>query len=287
MSSDTSPNQPLERIPLFDIGKRLGLWLGLIAGYFVAVELIIEVTQIRLPDWSAEAEAINALILGLLLSFRNRSAYERWWEGRRLWGQLINDCRNLACQLAALVPAEALARSPVAALLAGFPEALKRHLRGETPRLQALAGFEKEVAEPTHLPSYLAGRLYDVIGGWKRDGLLDQAALLTLAPPLRGLLDCCGGCERIRNTPLSPSYTRLLRTGIVLGVLAAPWSTLGRLGFWGIPSLLLVCFFLLGVELIDSVIEEPFGCEREDLALDRYCATIRESVSMILPSAGA
>ena len=63
----------------------------------------------------------------------------------------------------------------------------------------------------------------------------------------------------------------MLRTGIVLNVVLAPWYTLVKLNFWGVPIILLVCFFLLGVELIDSVIEEPFGSEREDLALDRYC----------------
>jgi putative membrane protein len=44
------------------------------------------------------------------------------------------------------------------------------------------------------------------------------------------------------------------------------------------PVVLLVCFFLFGVELIDSIVEEPFGCDRNDLDLDRYCQTIRNDV---------
>ena len=55
-------------------------------------------------------------------------------------------------------------------------------------------------------------------------------------------------------------------------------------GLWSLPVILLVCFFLFGVELIDSIVEEPFGHERDDLDLDRYCQTIREGVEESLRS---
>ncbi len=99
----------------------------------------------------------------------------------------------------------------------------------------------------------------------------------------RGLLDVCGACERIRNTALAPSYKVLLRAGIAIDLALTPWYSMSQLGLWGLPPLLLVAFFLLGVELIDSVVEEPFGTERDDLALEQYCATIRESVEASLP----
>ena len=80
----------------------------------------------------------------------------------------------------------------------------------------------------------------------------------------RGLLDVCGGCEKIRNTPLSPSYKDLLRTGLVLDVLISPWLLVPESGFWSLPVVLLACFFLFGVQLIDAIVEEPFGHERDD-----------------------
>ena len=64
--------------------------------------------------------------------------------------------------------------------------------------------------------------------------------------------------------------------------MAAPWLTIPEVGFWGVPVFELACFFLLGVELIDSVVEEPFGRERDDLDLERYCRTIRDGVSASL-----
>jgi putative membrane protein len=228
---------------------------------------------------------ITTVILSLLMGFRNRTAYQRWWEARGLWGRLTNDSRNLAAKCAAFVPAEVLARSRVAEILIAFPESLKLHLRNESFKLRDLPGFEHEVADPPHVPLDLARRLLTAIADWKRDGHIDQAVLWILDERAGGLFDVCGGCEKIRNTPLSPSYKGLLRTGLALNVLAAPWLLVPESGWWSFPVVLLVCFFLFGLELIDSIVEEPFGRDGDDLDLDRYCRTIRESVEVILPLA--
>jgi putative membrane protein len=273
----------LHIFPLVAIAKRLGLWLAVVVIYCLLVGWIVHEVGFRLPDWSFEAGLVNSVILGLLLNFRNRTAYDRWWEARRLWGQLTNDSRNLAWKLAAFVPPEVVARSSAAALLMAFPEALKRHLRRESFRLRDLPGFEKESDNPDHVPSYLAGRLYAALAGWMREGHVNDQLLRFFDPHLSALLDICGGCERILNTPISPSYKGLLRTGLVLNILVAPWYAVAEIGFWGVLVFLLVCFFLLGVELIDSIVEEPFGREADDLDLERYCETIRHGVSMSLP----
>ncbi len=175
----------------------------------------------------------------------------------------------------------------MAELLAGFADALNRHLRGEAPRLQDVPGFAHEKAEPAHVPLYLATRLYAVVADWHRAGTMDSATLWIVDAHLRGLLDVCGACKRIRNTPLSPAYKSLLRTGLALNILAEPWLTVADFGLWSVPLFLLLCFFLLGVDLIDTVIEEPFGRERDDLDLDRYCRTIRDNVQATSASGAA
>lgn len=265
------------------VGRRLLFVLLGVAIYCTIVGLIIRAFQIRVIELGAAASLINTVILSLLMSFRNTVAYQRWWEARGLWGQLVNDSRNLAAKCAAFVPADVLTRSRIGLLLVSFADALKRHLRGESFRLRDLPGFENETADPPHVPLDLAKRLFAVIGEWKRDGQIDQAVLWVLDSHARGLLDVCGGCEKIKTTPLSPSYKGLLRAGLILNVLAEPWLTVPEIGFWGLPVFLLVCFFLFGVELIDSIVEEPFGRERDDLDLDRYCRTIREGVEASLP----
>ena len=265
--------------------KRLGLILLAVTIYCVAAAGVKRWFEIKVIDLGTSAGLINTLILSLLLSFRNRAAYERWWDARSLWGQLINDTRNFAAKCAAFVPADVLARSRVAELLAGFAVALNRHLRDESLHLRDLPGFEHEEADPPHVPLYIAQRLFTTVAEWKRDGHIDQATLWILDSHLRGLLDVCGACEKIRNTPLSPSYKSLLRTGLILNVLAEPWLNVPEVGFWYLPVFLLVCFFLFGVELIDSIIEEPFGRERDELDLDSYCQTIRQGVEASLPFA--
>jgi putative membrane protein len=277
-------NPFLDAVHLASLGKRLALLLLGVAVYSGMV-LLFRQRGFGPSGDGVQMELINGVILGLLMTFRHRAAYERWWEARRLWGQLTNDSRNLACKLAAFVPADALVDSQVGKWIAAFPEALKRHLRGEPTRLRDLPGFEKDLAEPAHLPSYVAGRIYAIIASWNSTGLIHDTMLRVLDTNLVGLLDVCGGCERILSTPLSRSYKALLRTGIIANLLAAPWVTPLELGIWGMGGIELGSFFLLGVELVDTVIEEPFGLEHDDLNLSQYCKTIRDSVATCLSAA--
>jgi putative membrane protein len=265
----------------------LAPWLAAIGLYCLAVGLVLRWWGIRPHELGIEAEAANGLILGLLLALRNRAAFDRWWEGRCLWGQLTNDTRNLAWKVAAYLPAGAPCRARFADLLVAYPVALRRHLRGEAPRLRELPGFESEADDPAHVPSYLVGQMYQLTAGWQREGLLDPMTALLLDPHLRALLDECGGCERIRNTGIAPSYKTLLRGLIGLNLLVAPWFTLSGKGPLGIPLFLLLSIVLLGVELVDSAVEEPFGTGQDDLDLDRYCKTMEESVRSIFGPAGA
>lgn len=277
----TAPS-PRRSFTILLIGRRLAVLLLAIAVYYIAAALVIQKFQLRVLERGSVGSLMNTLLLGLLLSFRNQAAFSRWWEARGLWGQLTNDCRNLAAKCVAFVPAEVLTRSNVAAILVGFPQALNRHLRNEPFRLQDLPGFEDDDSDPPHIPLDLARRLFSGFAGWKREGHIDQPVLWILDKHARGLLDVCGGCEKIKNTLLPPSYNILLRAGLFLNVLAAPWLVVPQDGLWSLPVVLLVSFFLFGIELIDAVVEEPFGRDRDDLDLDRYCRTIRESVEACL-----
>jgi putative membrane protein len=274
---------PFEVLHLFALGRRLSLLLLAVAVYSVAAEFVLRWLDINVTDWGGAVGLINTVILGLLMGFRNRAAYDRWWSARGLWGQLTNDSRNLAAKVASYVPPADAATARFGETLAGFAVALKCHLRDEKPRLRDLDGFTGEKDDPEHVPLYLARRLFSVVAGWRQTGVIDGTTAWIFDPHLSGLLDVCGACEKIRYTPLSPSYTALLRTGLVINVLAGPLLTLPELGLWGVPIFQLVCFFLLGVEMIDSVVEEPFGKERDDLDLDRYCRTIRAGVAASLP----
>src|SRR5687767_3635750 len=131
-----------ETFDVLVIAKQLGALLFGVAAYYVAAGLVAQTFGMPKFESGPEASLINTIVLSLLMGFRNRAAYQRWWDARGLWGQLVNDSRNLAAKCAAFVPPEALTHSHVAEILVNFADALRRHLRGEELHLRNLPGFE-------------------------------------------------------------------------------------------------------------------------------------------------
>jgi putative membrane protein len=269
--------------PPLPVWRRLDLAVVAIAVYTALVVLFDALTGMRLPDWSGVSTILNALVLGILLAFRNKEAYERWWEARKLWGQLINDSRNLFAKAAALPRLSAEARAGLGKLVSAFAVALKNRLRGDG-KLQQVPGFESELNDPPHVPLELFGRLTALLQAERTAGHLTEVDLLLLDPHVRGLMDVCGACERIQNTPVPLSYRALLRHGLVLYLLSTPWLVADHLGWWAVPVVGLFGYFLLGVELTAEDVEEPFGRDGDDLALSAYCETIRQSAEQALAS---
>lgn len=258
--------------PPLPVWRRLDLAVA--AAYTALAVLGERVVGQHLPDWTGAATILNALILGVLLNFRNREAYDRGWEGRKLWGQLINDSRSLCTKLAARAGVSAAARAEVRDLVSAFAAALKDRLR--------------RAAGPVHAPLEIYGRLVGRLQAEREAGRLTETDVLILDPHVRGLMDVCGGCERIRSTPVPLSYRSLLRHGMVLYLLSTPWVVADALGWWSVPTVALFAYFLLGVELTAEDVEDPFGSDGDDLALGAYCDTIRAGAEQALGrSAGA
>ena len=267
-------------VPAWHVARRLFALVGIAVIYAAIVAWIVH--TLDSPKWSAGTEwaTINGLILGVLLVFRNKEAYERWWEGRKLWGQLINEIRNLALKIRAHVELTEAEQAEVTRLLNGFPHALKCHLRGDED-LHHVPGFEHDRDHTDHLPLYIAGRLANLLAQWHREGRMSQEILWILDVHARALMDVCGACERIRSSPVPYSYRALLRHGVLLYMLLSPWSFILENGFWGILIVGVVFYFLLGIELIAEDVEEPFGLDTDDLPLERLCDVIRLSVAEV------
>jgi putative membrane protein len=252
----------------------LGLY-GLLVGVAVNVEHLPHI------DWGAESTVLNGLVLGFLIAFRNNHAYERWWDARRLWGELINDSRNLCLKVRALNGIESTDRDAIGRFVIVFGDALKNHLRrrdgsDESP-------IETEPAKDQgHQPIRVAGAIYETLARWQSEGRLDGWGLLWLNTEVKSLMDICGACEKIRNTPLPSSYRALLRHGIALYLVITPFYLIEDTGLAGFPMFILAAYFLWGIELVAEEIEEPFGVGGDNLPLERYCATIKASVCEIL-----
>lgn len=244
--------------------------------YATLVELIVNGLLVRfvIPEGSFIA-VVNGLVFSLLLAFRTNTAYDRWWEGRKLWGQLVNDCRNLTLKARGLIQVEPRELKQFAHKLIDFAEALKNHLRLPARRMPEHGDRVR------HEPMRLAGEVFAQLSDWQRQGKLSETQLLLFDPHCRSLMDICGACERIRTTPLSPSYRLFLRQGIALYLLTLPWFIARSFGWWSLLICLIATYFMVGVELIAEDVEEPFGLGGDDLKLDDICLTIGHSIRQL------
>lgn len=264
-------------LPSLHIGRLLLFWMTIALAYAAGVTLFVD--RMGLAPWESgkQIATVLGLSLGVLLVFRINTANDRWWEARKLWGQLINDLRNLALKTRAHVELSKAERHHVANLLAGFANALRLHLRGQDDRLP-LPGLELENDHRRHLPGFVAELVHQLLAKWHRDGRLPDETLWVLDVHARALIDICGACERIRNTPTPSSYRALLRGAIVVNIATAPWVTATEVGWWGLPVFAVGIGFLLGIELTAESVEEPFGGDGDDLPLRTYCRTIESFV---------
>jgi putative membrane protein len=268
-------------LPPLPVAPKLLLALVAVGLYSLLVSLFFRGLKYPRIDYGEGITLLNGIVLGVLLVFRNNAAYDRWWEGRKLWGQLINDIRNFSIGSRALAAPDREEAREMGRALVGFAHALRLHLRGGVS-LDDVPGFKGDARRPAHVPAFLSHLVHERLARWRADGRIDGFALQSLVEVARGLMDTCGACERIRNTPLAYSYRALLRHGTLIYTVIAPVYTVRAFGAWGIPVLLLVFYFLTGVEIAAEDIEDPFGYDGDDLTLDAYCRVVESSVAELL-----
>lgn len=214
--------------------------------------------------------SILGIILGLLLVFRTNTSYDRWWEGRRLWGQLVNVSRGLSHQLDAMLPATAPQRAAYARLLGEFPTALAAHLR----RPRGMPG--------PHVPNALVRDLSRMVHDDIRADRLPREAIVTLTPLLLAFDDITGACERIRNTPIPFSYSSYVKQFVLLYALVMPFGLVREFGYGTVVASMFTFFATMGLELLATEIEEPFGTDRNDLPLDELADRIARDTGHLL-----
>jgi len=234
-----------------------------------------------IPDIPVGLDAALTFAMAVLIAFRVRQAYDRWWEARTLWGQLVNVSRNLAVKVRELQRPEPDDRRTICDLIVSFCFGLKDHLRDDA-NLTALPGFEHEAARPSHLPSYVARKLYGVFHQWRASGKLSDQQMWLLDAEARLLLDICGGCERIKTAPSPVSWRLVTSQCISIYLLVLPWGLVDDFGGWIVPVTVVIAYFVMAAEGIARYVEEPFGVHEDHLDLDGICEVIRRSVSEIL-----
>ncbi len=226
-----------------------------------------------------ELMTTTSIVIGLLLAFRTNSAYDRWWEGRKLWGQLVNEIRNFCLKCNTLLNSEQMEN--ISQLLIAFPYILKNHLRGGATNLDGLK-VDEAALSGKNAPLHIAQTIESILQQWKRDKAIDGFDLLFLDTHARSLMDITGSCERILKSPIAPSYKYIIWLWLILYLLVLPWLLTPVLDLYTIPAMIFGAYFIFALELLAEEVEEPFGTNPADLPLDSICETIKSSIHQII-----
>jgi putative membrane protein len=221
-------------------------------------------------------------VISFLLVFRTNTAYERWWEGRKLWGSLVNNSRNLAMKLSAILPPNHPARAFYRQTIPAYAEALKNHLGSEDARIALFDKLPEDVQQrldrTKHGPNQLAALMFQHARQLHRDGVISPQDLLFINSELRSFTEICGACERIRNTPIPYSYSSFIKKFIFFYIMSLPFGFVFSLGYYVIPIVAFVFYVLASLEIIAEEIEEPFGGDENDLPLGKIAHNIRAHI---------
>lgn len=216
--------------------------------------------------------------LGLLLVFRTNASNDRYWEGRRLWGGIVNTCRNLAREAKVLLADEPALVRDMVRWTEAFAYACQGHLRGQPglgpPGSKLPRADVEAVIASDHPPLAVAGRMTQMLDDARRRGLIDTIQFASLNDHLTGLIDLIGGCERIHRTPLPFPYMVHLRRALILYCFSLPFGLVREFGWVTILDTLFVAYIFFGIEEIGVEIEDPFGEDYNDLPLLVYCNQI-------------
>jgi putative membrane protein len=221
--------------------------------------------------------------LGLLLVFRTNASYDRFWEGRKLWGGIVNETRNLARLSKVLIGArDPHLHGEIVRWTIAFCYAAMHSLRGRKdigPMADVLPkGSVRCALDAQHTPLWIATRITQLINEARKKSSIDTIQAQALDNNTQLLIDYLGGCERIVKTPLPFAYVVHLRRALILYTFTLPFALLKDLGWVMVPAVFIVSYIFFGIEEIGVQIEDPFGHDDNDLPLERICSTIENNL---------
>lgn len=233
-----------------------------------------------------QAHTYVGIVLGMLLVFRTNASYDRFWEGRRLWGSIINDSRSLARGALVFLAADRELAAELVRWTIAFPCAAMNSLRSQVglgPTAERLpAEAVQKTLQARHVPMAVTMRMTAILREARDRGLISDIVMVDLERIVQRLTDYLGGCERIHRTPLPFAYVVHLRRALILYCYTVPFAFVGGYGWLTVPATLMVGYVFFGIEEIGVEIEDPFGVDKNDLPLDRFCATIERDLEAVL-----
>lgn len=223
---------------------------------------------------------IVSTAMGLLLVFRTNASYDRWWEGRKLWGAIVNTCRNMARSAVVHLSDTPERLDRVMRLVRAFPPAATHLLRNKqfsAPELFSADDSTRPLAR-SHPPLAICTALSEQFKDAHRQKQVSDIVFTSLDADCHLLVDHIGACERIHKTPIPFAYVVHLRRGLVIYCATLPLALVGTLGWWNLLVVYLVSYILFGIEEIGVEIEDPFGDDENDLPLEQISEGIDRNV---------
>lgn len=220
-------------------------------------------------------------VISLLLVFRTNTAYDRWWEGRKHWGALVNNSRNLALKLSAILKDES-DRAFFRKIIPSYASMLQKHLTDDKTAKMLFDDLELQIDQHKHRPNQVAKMLIQKINDLHTSGKISGDQLIIINHEIQSFTDICGACERIKNTPIPYSYSAFIKKFIFFYIMTLPFGYVFNLGYYVIPVVVFTFYVLASLELIAEEIEDPFGNDANDLPIDKIASNIKKHVEEIL-----
>ncbi|KAJ3015054.1 hypothetical protein HKX48_004797 [Thoreauomyces humboldtii] len=239
---------------------------------------------------------ILGVVISLLLVFRTNTAYDRYWEGRRMWGTLVTQIRNLSrfvwIGVVTKSPKHDLEKKGCMNLLLAFAVATKHYLRNELGHKYAdlhhllihLPDFAPGQRHPIikNLPLEVSFHISSYIANCRQEEMIDVSQQTAMTNALSAMVDCLTSFERIRSTPIPMAYSIHLQQTLTLYILSLPFQLVSQV-YWGtIPIIFIAAFTMLGIECIGGEIENPFGYDENDLRIEDFCRSTREELLRVM-----
>ncbi len=236
--------------------------------------VLIHFHWLSFPNLSSAPFAVFGIALSLFLGFRNNAAYDRWWEGRKQWGQLIADMRALSRELSLFVPNETI-RFKILRTSLAFIHLHRINLRNVSQDKALEQWLDNDLDLNSHPPCDALNKVALLIAKNTEDGFGKKA----LSERLASITATQAACERIQSTPLPYVYTLLVFRTTCLYCLITSFALVNELGAYTPVFVAIMAYVFFGLAEVTEELSHPFLASHNGLPLDAMCRVIERSIS--------
>ncbi|MBO9616362.1 MAG: hypothetical protein J7619_26970 [Dyadobacter sp.] len=278
---------------VFSIWRLLkGIWVGVVAvtAYATLVFYLFSYQNWHFLSFPISITTILGTALSLLLGFRTNSAYDRWWEARKSWGEIVNDSRTLVRQTVAFTKAPAKEKEELVSNIAHLQIAWCYALANSLRRTQVLVYADLHLTAQEHeyvsaqdnIPNAILNLIQFRMAALHDSGKIKTLLYQNIDDTLRRLCDAMGKCERIKNTVFPTQYAFFVHLVIFIFTLVLPMGLVESIGRIAIPITFTISFLFFYVEWIAYIMQNPFENGPNDIPMTSMSRNIEINLLQLI-----